>query len=212
MKSPDVWRTVAGHRSTPLPATPSEGRLPDPTPRTIRTNYPERSEGGASQLHKNSPIFRNCRRTRWKLNRSAQEGKWLWPVTTHVSAWFGRDERPPTSGVSPIFADRTHVRGWRFPVRTTVSRPCHVVAITEESPTFPIARFHLGTPILVAPASSGARSGHSTGLDVHPALWQNPRARPFAHQSTFADCDSRPAQITADDARRPIQRHSAPGW
>jgi hypothetical protein len=24
------------------------------------------------------------------------------PVTTHVSAWFGRDERPPTSGVSPI--------------------------------------------------------------------------------------------------------------
>jgi len=58
------------------------------------------------------------------LNRTTQEGKWLWPVTTHVSAWFGRDERPPTSGVSPIRrADRTHVRGWRFPVRTTVSRP-----------------------------------------------------------------------------------------
>jgi hypothetical protein len=45
-------------------------------------------------------------------------------VTRHVSAWFGRDERPPTSGVSPIRReDRTHVRGWRFPVRTTVSRP-----------------------------------------------------------------------------------------
>jgi hypothetical protein len=44
-------------------------------------------------------------------------------VTTHVSAWFGRDARPPTSGVSPIRPDdRTDVRGWRAfgPVRTTV--------------------------------------------------------------------------------------------
>ena len=46
-------------------------------------------------------------------------------VTTSVRSWFGRDERPPTSGVSPILADRTHVRGWRArdPVRTTLCRP-----------------------------------------------------------------------------------------
>ena len=37
----------------------------------------------------------------------------LHAVTMHVSAWFGRDERPPTSGVSPIRLEhRTHVRGW----------------------------------------------------------------------------------------------------
>ncbi len=44
-------------------------------------------------------------------------------MTTHVSAWFGRDERPPASGVSPIpREDRTDVRGWlaKGPVRTTV--------------------------------------------------------------------------------------------
>ena len=38
-------------------------------------------------------------------------------MTTHVSAWFGRDASPPTSGVSPIFeGGRTEVRGLRFPV------------------------------------------------------------------------------------------------
>jgi hypothetical protein len=26
-------------------------------------------------------------------------------VTTHMSAWFGRDEGPPASGVSPILTD-----------------------------------------------------------------------------------------------------------
>ena len=37
----------------------------------------------------------------------------LHAVTMHVSACFGRDERPPTSGVSPIRREhRTHVRGW----------------------------------------------------------------------------------------------------
>ena len=46
------------------------------------------------------------------------------PVTTPVSAWSKRDVSPPTSGVSPTpLGGRTHVRGWTFPVRTTVSRP-----------------------------------------------------------------------------------------
>ena len=45
-------------------------------------------------------------------------------VTMHVSAWFGRDERPPTSGVSPIrLRYRTVVRGRNSPNRTTGSCP-----------------------------------------------------------------------------------------
>ena len=49
-------------------------------------------------------------------------------VTTHVSAWFGRDERPPTSGVSPTtpFATRTNVRRSRF--APTASVTTHVSA------------------------------------------------------------------------------------
>jgi hypothetical protein len=43
------------------------------------------------------------------------------PVTTVVSPWFGRDERPPTSGVSPIRrAGRSCSR-----TRWEVSRPTH---------------------------------------------------------------------------------------
>src|ERR1700677_5062084 len=45
---------------------------------------------------------------------------------SRMSARFGRDARPPTSGVSPIRRDdRTDVRGWlaKGPIRTTVRRP-----------------------------------------------------------------------------------------
>jgi hypothetical protein len=38
----------------------------------------------------------------------------------HVSAWSGRGESPPISGLSPLPGPvyRTDARGWRFPVRT----------------------------------------------------------------------------------------------
>ena len=62
----------------------------------------------------------------------------LHAVTMHVSAWFGRNERPPTSGVSPIHREhRIQVRGWGL------RRPNHglttvvtTVVFTEESPNF----------------------------------------------------------------------------
>jgi hypothetical protein len=55
-------------------------------------------------------------------------------MTTHVSAWFGGDERPPTSGVSPIgrrIALTCELGGCARPNHglTTVVTP---VAFTEE--------------------------------------------------------------------------------
>ena len=56
------------------------------------------------------------------------------PVTTVVRPWFGWDEGPPprasARSAGPI--DRTDVRGWRFPVPTTVSRPWSRVVSTSE--------------------------------------------------------------------------------
>src|SRR5271170_11473 len=60
---------------------------------------------------------------------------------------------------------------------------------------------------------SGARAaivaGSQTGLDAHPALWQDARVHPLAHQSTSVYRNSCPAHITAGYAERPIRRHLA---
>jgi hypothetical protein len=53
-----------------------------------------RSAGSAMGREPVSPFETRRRRSPLRANPSA--------VTMHVSAWYGRDEGPPTSGVSPI--------------------------------------------------------------------------------------------------------------
>ena len=76
----------------------------------------------------------------------------LSPVAADVNPWSGRgrDEGPPTSGVSPIRtpAGRMDVRAWRFPVHTTPHERGHQGVIADESPDGPVfSRTRVAAPV-----------------------------------------------------------------
>ena len=61
-------------------------------------------------------------------------------MSTHVSAWFGRDERPPTSGVSPI--GRRIARTWAGGDCARPNQGLTTVVLPEECPNSFVILMH----------------------------------------------------------------------